>query len=342
MERISVSTVRATTIYNYKFNSVFDIPSAVKFILKFKNGFGIMPERIFLNNGDNKITMLGGNASQKQIFDVIEENPNVNRIIVFVKHQMESFSLAIDLKTFIVSVYLSLGTRIKIGRFEKSVLLNCEEHVAKQNVYKNTIIQEYESSDKRDKHRDEFISCYKESPMFVEAVLTEEQIKKLDDFAKRISVAKLNEDEHKTDNGSEVVRWSTGIGGEIAVGNFLGMDFADLTIGKTSEYEVSDLIKLKLHVGVKTSEKYKFPIIKNYSKEPEIICIKKNKNTFIICGLAMPNILNTYQSDEYIIADKLKAKGTKTAFYGFRYLKPFSSYEELKKLVDDFNNGKHD
>lgn len=341
MERISVSTVRATTIYNYKFNSVFDIPSAVKFILKFKNGFGIMPERIFLNNGDNKITMLGENVSQKQIFDVIEENPNINRIIVFVKHQMESFSLTIDLETFIVSVKFSLGTRIKIGRFEKSVLLNCEEKTVKQSKYQNTIIQEYESSDKRDKHRDEFIAYYKESPMFVEAVLTDEQIQKLDDFAKRISVAKLNEDEHKNDNGSETIRWSTGIGGEIAVGNFLGMDFADLTIGKTSEYEVSDLIKLKLHVGVKTSEKYKFPIIKNYSKEPEIICIKKNKNTFVICGLAMPNILNTYQSDEYIIADKLKAKGTKTAFYGFRYLKPFSSYEELKKLVNDFNNNKH-
>ena len=341
MERIFVSTVRATTIYNYKFDSVFDIPSAVKFILKFKNGFGIMPERIFLNNGDNKITMLGGNVSQKQIFDVIEENPTVNRIIIFVKHQMESFSLAIDLETFIVSIYLSLGTRIKIGRFEKSVLLNCEEKTVKQSKYQNTIIQEYESSDKRDKHRDEFIACYKESPMFVEAVLTEDQIKKLDDFAKRISVAKLSEDEHKIDNGSETVRWSTGIGGEIAVGNFLGMDFADLTIGKTSEYEVSDLIKLKLHVGVKTSEKYKFPIIKNYSKEPEIICIKKNKNTFIICGLAMPNILNTYQDDKYIISEGLKAKGTKTAFYGFRHLKPFSSYEELKKLVDDFNNDKH-
>jgi hypothetical protein len=52
-----------------------------------------------------------------------------------------------------------------------------------------------------------------------------------------------------------------------------------------------------------------------------------------ICGVATVDVLNKYQSIELIKNSKLKARGTKTGFYGFNKLKKFSTLEDLKTIT---------
>ena len=60
---------------------------------------------------------------------------------------------------------------------------------------------------------------------------------------------------------------------------------------------------------------------------PQIICIKSTKynNLIFVCGLATSNVLNNYQDDDLILDPNLRARGTKTSFYGFEQLVPIKS-----------------
>lgn len=75
-----------------------------------------------------------------------------------------------------------------------------------------------------------------------------------------------------------------------------------------------------------------FPIIFKKSYSPEIMMIKVDDNHVDLCGLAMENSLNRYQSIELIKDRFLRERGTKTGFYGFEHLESFSKLDELKKL----------
>ena len=146
-------------------------------------------------------------------------------------------------------------------------------------------------------------------------------------------VKKKNESHHVVDSFNEAKRWRTGTGGEMALGQYIGKDFVDLTVGDSNDYHVPDLSSIGLNVGIKTVELGKYPIIFKRSEKPEIIIIRIDDEKFCILGVASPEDLNKYQSDDEILSPSLKARGTKTAFTGLYKVKPFSNYEELIKLI---------
>lgn len=163
--------------------------------------------------------------------------------------------------------------------------------------------------------------------------LTEDNSKKLDEFVKNVMVKKKNESHHVIDSFNEAKRWRTGTGGELALSQFIGKDFVDLTIGESTDYHVPDLSSIGLSVGIKTVELGKYPVIFKQSEKPEIIIIRLDDEKFCILGVVIPEDLNKYQSDDEILSPSLKARGTKTAFVGLFKIKPFSNYEELLKLI---------
>lgn len=163
--------------------------------------------------------------------------------------------------------------------------------------------------------------------------LSENNTKKLDEFVKNVMVKKKNESHHVVDSFNEAKRWRTGTGGELALSQFIGKDFVDLTIGESTDYHVPDLSSIGLGVGIKTVELGKYPIIFKQSEKPEIIIIRLDDDKFCILGVVTPEDLNKYQSDDEILSPSLKARGTKTAFVGLFKIKPFSNYEELLKLI---------
>ena len=52
-------------------------------------------------------------------------------------------------------------------------------------------------------------------------------------------------------------------------------------------------------------------------------------NLIFVCGLATSNVLNNYQDDDLILDPNLRARGTKTGFYGFEQLVPIKSLNDL-------------
>ena len=132
--------------------------------------------------------------------------------------------------------------------------------------------------------------------------------------------AKQDEAHHKADGNKERKRWMTGYLGEYAVEQYLGQKFIDWSIGDSGHYHRPDMSSIGIDCGIKTVEYGKFPLIFKNSHDPEFIVIRKSYDTFWLCGYADPSVLNIYQSDDLILDDALRKRGTKTAFYGFEHL----------------------
>jgi hypothetical protein len=167
----------------------------------------------------------------------------------------------------------------------------------------------------------------------VKVTLNEEDIKKVESFVNRIISKKKSEFHHKIDGHNEFKRWTTGIGGEIALEKLIDKSFVDLSIGNSNDFHVPDLKSIGINAGVKTVEYGKFPIIFKKSYKPEIMVIKKDDHTFYVCGVADVDVLNKYQSEDLVLSPSLLARGTKTGFYGFQHLRQFSNYSELKNNI---------
>lgn len=175
---------------------------------------------------------------------------------------------------------------------------------------------------------DEYVS--KHSDKFARILLDEETISSINDLAKIISQEKLQEKHHAFDCHNELKRFTTGMLGEAAVEKLLGLRIREWKIGGDSrDYHHPDI--KRYNVGIKTVEYGKFPIIFIHNTYPQIICIKSKvyDNLIFVCGLATKEILNTYQDTELILDRNLKKRGTKTGFYGFEYLKPIYTLDDL-------------
>ena len=159
-------------------------------------------------------------------------------------------------------------------------------------------------------------------------VVCDKDIEEVKNFVSQVIRIKLLEDHHKIDKGMEYKRWMNGILGERAVEKYINNKFVDLSIGDSKKYHVPDMSNLGIQCGIKTVEIGKFPIIFKSSKMPEIIVIKESNYNYYICGVATIKVLNKYQTEDFIISDKLRSRGTKTAFYGFEHL---ISPRKLKK-----------
>lgn len=166
---------------------------------------------------------------------------------------------------------------------------------------------------------------------YIQVSLSPEDIRQIEEIVGVVVPAKESEYHHQIDGCNEYKRFTTGYYGERAVEKLLGINFIRYSSGHSNNYHNADIGELQ--IGVKTVEYGKFPIIFKKNKEPQIICVKMDNCNVYVCGLATTKVLNTYQSDSLILSPKLKARGTKTGFYGFRYLLPFKNMEELKELL---------
>tara|TARA_Y100001938_G_scaffold44994_1_gene62544 strand:+ start:188 stop:745 length:558 start_codon:yes stop_codon:yes gene_type:complete len=142
-------------------------------------------------------------------------------------------------------------------------------------------------------------------------------VEKVKNFVSNLINVKLLEQHHKKDKGMEYKRWINGYLGECAVEKYINKKFVDFTIGNSNKYHIADMSSLGIKCGIKTVEIGKFPIIFKNPKTPEIIVIKESLYNYYICGVATIDVLNKYQSDDLIVSERLKKRGTKTAFYGF-------------------------
>lgn len=164
---------------------------------------------------------------------------------------------------------------------------------------------------------------------FLLVSVSKTKIAKINDFVENVIKIKMQENQYKKDYKSLYKRFYTGILGEAAIEEHLGLEFIDYSIGESSFYNVADLSKLHINMGIKTVELGKFPIVHKMPCRPEIINIKYSENQVYICGIASINALKKYQDDKLILDDNLRKKGTKTGFYGFKFLEPFIDEEQI-------------
>lgn len=172
---------------------------------------------------------------------------------------------------------------------------------------------------------------------WIKIEMSDEDINASYDFARKKAAAKLGEAIYKMDGCQLVDRSVTGIMAEYAVQTYLKKmigieDFVDTRIGVSKSFDVPDIPQLNM--GIKAVERGKIPVvpIKNHNAYPQIICIVDKKTEIrpivYICGIASPDVMDTYQSDELILDPNLRARAVKSGFYGFKYL------NSIETLID--------
>lgn len=159
--------------------------------------------------------------------------------------------------------------------------------------------------------------------------IPEFKIREIDSFSTEV-IKQKNEPHYKADNSQLFKRFQTGIMGECAVEQFLGIEFVDWSIGESRIYNTADLKKIGVNIGVKTVEKEKFHVISKTIVRPEIICIR-DQNTIFLCGIASVSTLKKYQDDDLILSPFLRQRDTKTGFFGYGQLLPMSDLKEYIK-----------
>jgi hypothetical protein len=159
--------------------------------------------------------------------------------------------------------------------------------------------------------------------------LTKEEIELVEYTATKIADAKRIEKGYLVDSGSLTKRWTTGLGGEVVLGNYLNQQIMDQTVGPSTEYDIGDLKKIGLNIGVKSVEYGKFPLVHVNPVRPEIVLIKHpEKYKYMICGLYTPFIMKTYSSRDFVVDERVR--DTKSAFYGIPFYKRFNNLNDLK------------
>lgn len=158
--------------------------------------------------------------------------------------------------------------------------------------------------------------------------ITEEELQRIHEFAIAKAKAKYGEDNHIDDDYDEYKRAFTGMLGEVALEKYFGVKFVDWSIGHSSKYNVSDLIHIGYKIGIKTVEFGKLPIVYKKSYYPELICVRRDMHTVILCGLAMPDVLDNNLDINFVMSHKLRNAGRKSAFTGFDQL------IKIEKLTD--------
>lgn len=167
----------------------------------------------------------------------------------------------------------------------------------------------------------------------------DDKVDKVKDLARRIAEAKATEAHHLIDGMSEYKRQYTGLLGEAALEEFFGIDIIDYSVGNSNTYNVADMKKIGLNIGVKTVEIWKFPIVHKNPYRPELICVKRTDNEVLLFGYASMDVLRRYQTDDFILDRNLRRRGTKSAFYGFSELVEINSFKELKSVYKKLDKG---
>lgn len=178
-----------------------------------------------------------------------------------------------------------------------------------------------------------FIEPYRKN--FIRVEFTKQELLPIIELTKKIVAEKQKEENYKIDGISTHKRFMTGLIGELAIERLLGINFIDYEQQENQThskyFNTPDLERAGYKVGVKTVEYGKVPLIPSYNNYSQIICIRDTPKSVLICGVATPDILNTFQDESLVLSKKLKelndkkrsrnnTKNIKTGFFGFNQL----------------------
>lgn len=167
--------------------------------------------------------------------------------------------------------------------------------------------------------------------------IDDDKITGINNLVNEIVKAKLSEAHHRCDHGSEYKRFYTGLLGEAAMEKYFGIDIIDKTVGDSKKYNVADLSSIGLNIGIKTVEIWKFPIVHKVVERPELINIRRDDKTVVFFGYATKEVLSKFQNDDFILSNALRARGTKSAFWGFSELIPIKTMDELIQTYNKYD-----
>ena len=162
---------------------------------------------------------------------------------------------------------------------------------------------------------------------FIHIKIPASKMERIENFIIDLINEKKKEKAHQLNGSNEEKRWRTGLSGEAALEEYLGIDIINWTVGKSSKYSKPDISKLG--IGIKNSQWGNFPLIYKDNEYPQIICIQIGYDEVLICGIASPEVLNTYQDDDLVLDWRARYYGGKTGFYGFKYLESINSLKEI-------------
>ena len=191
--------------------------------------------------------------------------------------------------------------------------------------------------DLKDLYQQRVANC---ADKFIKVILNPLELQYVLNTANAIVQSKTNETSYRKDGASMTKRYVNGLKGEAAVGKYLGMPIINPDVGVSIDFDNPDIPGY--NVGIKTVDYGNFPVIPKENKYPQIICIcHPNANGVVyICGLADVDTLNKFQHDDLLLDPNLKAKGTKTGFWGFSQLKEVSK-DNIEPFLrkEDSTNG---
>ena len=171
---------------------------------------------------------------------------------------------------------------------------------------------------------------------FIRIDLPTDSVNLLNAFVKEVVEKKKDEESYKRDPINTQKRFTTGFGGEMAVGLMLGMNIMDYRVGDARHFAMGDLSTIGLpHIGVKSIEYdtklHKFPIVHKLAIRSEIIVFKSSlSHSYLIAGLATPDVLRMFCSRDLVKDDNITKD--KECFYGIPFCRSFSSYEDLAEI----------
>lgn len=152
--------------------------------------------------------------------------------------------------------------------------------------------------------------------------ITPEEFEKLKGLASKIANAKTQVTCYKRDHYKLSERYLLGLCGELATEKFLNTPVVEWIADDNSH----DYPDVKGHnIGVKSHKPFQYPLIPKNIDYPQIFCevhLNDQDAHVIIEGVATVDCLRGCQDDTLIIDPNVRRNGYKTAFTGFKYLKP--------------------
>jgi hypothetical protein len=176
------------------------------------------------------------------------------------------------------------------------------------------------------------------SPKFI---LPDDEIVQINAWVIRlVDVKKIQEGFYKNRSVSNLtLSYQNGYQAEVCVEKLLKIKFIDWGVLKkntlVNEHNFSDLKNIDLDIGIKSSVYGKFPLVSINPTTPEIICVRitdKGVTTIYICGYASIDCLKKYSNKN--ISWPEDCIGKKMEFFGYKFLQPFESIDDLQRLLN--------
>jgi hypothetical protein len=179
---------------------------------------------------------------------------------------------------------------------------------------------------------------------FIRVEFTKQELLPIIELTKKVAEEKLKEKNYKIDGFGLHKRFMSGFISELAIERLLGINIIDYeqVENKTHSkyFNTPDLQNAGFNVGVKSAEYGKVPLIPTHNTYSQIICIRDTPKSVLVCGIATPEVLNDFQTEDLILAPSLKRinedkrrqgniKNIKTGFYGFNHLLNINTIQSL-------------